>query len=69
MADDDIEILRKVRAKLVEQRRARMRRDASKPPAEISADNLIALQAAIEAVDRAIIDEEKILGRAPALVP
>jgi hypothetical protein len=58
-----------VRAKLVEQRRARMRRDASKPPAEISMDNLIALQTAIEAVDRAIVEEEEFLRRAPTPSP
>ncbi len=55
-----IETLRKLRAKMVEQRRTTATRQAGASHSEGYAP-LIGLQDAIEAVDRAIADEESLL--------
>ncbi len=64
MAQQHIDTLRKLRAKLVEQRRNLALRQAGGSHSE-SHDNMISLQAAIEATDRAIADEERLLTAAP----
>lgn len=61
MAADHVTALKRSRAKLVEQRRALVRRDCSHDRNEGYAERIVAIQAAIEATDRAIDDEEKLL--------
>jgi hypothetical protein len=58
MADDHITSLRRSRQKLVEQRRSLVKRDCATDRAEGYAERIVAIQAAIEATDRAINDEE-----------
>jgi hypothetical protein len=58
MAADHVSSLKRSRAKLVEQRRALVRRDCSHDRNEGYSERIIAIQAAIEATDRAILDEE-----------
>lgn len=60
MAQKDIDFLKKFRAKVVEQRRALVLRQ-SNPKSTESVDGIVALQNAIEAVDRAITDEKALL--------
>jgi hypothetical protein len=60
MAQKDIDTLKRLRAKIVEQRRALALRQ-SNPKSTESVEGIIALQAAIEATDRAITDEKALL--------
>ena len=59
MANDNIEALRRSRAKLVEQRRALVKRDCASDRNEGYSEIIVAIQAALEATDRAIADEQK----------
>ena len=59
MSEDYAEALRRSRAKLVEQRRALVKRDCSTDRNEGYAERIVAIQAGIEATDRAISDEER----------
>ena len=61
MAADHVTALQRSRAKLVEQRRALVRRDCSHDRNEGYSERIVAIQAAIEATDRAILEEEKTL--------
>ena len=67
MNEDYVEALRRSRAKLVEQRRALVKRDCSHDRNEGYAERIVAIQAAIEATERAISDEEKALVNAATL--
>jgi hypothetical protein len=58
MAADHVSSLKRSRAKLVEQRRGLVRRDCSHDRNEGYSERIVAIQAAIEATDRAISDEE-----------
>ncbi len=58
MAEDYANALRRSRAKLVEQRRALVKRDCSTDRNEGYAERIIAIQTALDATDRAILDEE-----------
>ena len=58
MAQIHIDTLKKLRAKLVEQRRATALRQTG-PSQHESAELMTNLQVAIEAVDRAVVDEER----------
>ena len=60
MAADHVSSLRRSRAKLVEQRRALVRRDCSHDRNEGYSERIVAIQAAIEATDHAISDEENL---------
>ena len=60
MAQIHIETLEKLRTKLVEQRRAMALRQTSASQHE-SVELMVNLQAAIEAVNRALADEERLL--------
>ena len=59
MANDNIEGLRRSRAKLVEQRRALVKRDCASDRNEGYSERIVAIQAALDAFDRAIADEQK----------
>jgi hypothetical protein len=59
MAQVHAEALKLSRAKLVEQRRNLVKRDCSSDRNEGFAERIIAIQDALDATDRAIIDEEK----------
>ena len=61
MTADHISLLKRSRAKLVEQRRALVKRDCSHDRNEGYSERIVAIQAAIEATDSAINDEEKLL--------
>ena len=61
MAADHVTALKRSRAKLVEQRRALVKRDCSHDRNEGYSERIVAIQAAIEATDRAILEEEKTL--------
>jgi hypothetical protein len=61
MADDHIKTLLKSRAKLVERRRAAARRDAMTDRDEGFAERIVAIQAALDATDRAIAEEQEFL--------
>jgi hypothetical protein len=67
MSEDYVEALRRSRAKLVGQRRALVKRDCSHDRNEGYAERIVAIQAAIEATERAISDEEKALVNAATL--
>ena len=58
MAQDHIEALKRSRAKLVEQRRALVKRDGSSDRNEGYPERIVAIQNALNATDRAISDEE-----------
>ena len=58
MAADHVTALKRSRAKLVEQRRALVKRDCSHDRNEGYSERIVAIQAAIEATDNAINDEE-----------
>jgi hypothetical protein len=58
MAQTHIDFLNKLRTKLVEQRRTMAIRQ-SNPSSVESVDNMTKLQEAIEAIDRAILDEQR----------
>ena len=60
MTADHISLLRRSRAKLVEQRRAAVKRDCSHDRNEGYSERIVAIQAAIQATDSAIDDEEKL---------
>ena len=61
MAADPVSALKRSRAKLVEQRRGLVKRDCTSDRNEGYAERIVAIQAAIEATDRAILDEETAL--------
>jgi len=61
MAGDHVTALKRSRAKLVEQRRSLVKRDCSHDRNEGYSERIVAIQAAIEATDRAILEEEKAL--------
>ena len=58
MAEDHVKSLKRSRTKLVDQRRALVKRDCASDRNEGYAERIIAIQAAIDATDRAISDEE-----------
>jgi hypothetical protein len=58
MAEDHVKSLKRSRTKLVDQRRALVKRDCASDRNEGYAERIIAIQAAIDATDRAIGDEE-----------
>ena len=58
LAQEDIDALKHLRSRMIEQRRALASRDADLGYSDTRTQNLVTLQAAIEAVDRAIKDEE-----------
>ena len=60
MKHDYIAGLVRSRAKLVEQRRALVQRDCSSDRNEGYSERIVSIQAAIEATDRAICDEQEI---------
>jgi len=59
MGQTHVDFLQKLRAKLVEQRRTTAIRQ-SNPASVEGVDNMTKLQEAIEAVDRAILDEQRL---------
>jgi hypothetical protein len=59
MAQEYVDALKRSRAKLVEQRRALVKRDCCSDRNEGYAERIIAIQNALEATDRAIGDEEE----------
>jgi hypothetical protein len=59
LANDNIDGLKRSRAKLVEQRRALVKRDCTSDRNEGFSERIVAIQAAIEATDRAIAEEEE----------
>jgi hypothetical protein len=63
LAQDHVEALKRSRAKLVEQRRSLVKRDASSDRNEGYAERIFSIQNALDATDRAISDEEKELIR------
>jgi hypothetical protein len=63
MAQEHVEVLKQLRVRMVEQRRVLAGRDADLGYSDTRTQSLIALQAAIEAVDRAIADEVEIARR------
>jgi hypothetical protein len=58
MANDNVKGLLRSRAKLIEQRRSMVKRDCMSDRNEGFAERIVAIQAAIEATDRAIHEEE-----------
>ena len=62
MAQEHIDVLKNLRVRMVEQRRALAGRDADLGYSDTRTQKLVALQAAIEAVDRAIADEVDLAG-------
>jgi hypothetical protein len=64
MKEDHITALLRSRTKLVEQRRALVKRDCASDRNEGYAERIVSIQAAIEATDRAISDEQAILAEA-----
>jgi hypothetical protein len=67
MSENYVEGLRRSRAKLVEQRRALVKRDCSHDRNEGYAERIVTIQAAIDATERAIGDEEKASANAAPL--
>jgi hypothetical protein len=65
MAQQHIDTLIKLRAKLVSQRRDMATRQSGASQGE-NYDRIVTLQAAIEATDRAIADEERLWAATPA---
>ena len=61
MAADHVTALKRSRAKLLEQRRSLVKRDCSHDRNEGYSERIVAIQAAIESTDRAILEEEKTL--------
>ena len=59
MAEDYVASLKRSRTKLVEQRRSLVKRDCASDRNEGYAERIVAIQAAIDATDCAIGDEEK----------
>ena len=60
MENEHVNALTRSRAKLVEQRRALAKRDASSDRNEGFPERIIAIQAAIDATERAISEEQKL---------
>jgi hypothetical protein len=60
---EHIDGLKKSRAKLIEQRRALVKRDGTSNRNEGFSDRIVAIQAAIEATDRAIAEEEQFVAQ------
>ena len=56
---EHIDGLKKSRAKLIDQRRALVKRDGTSNRNEGFSERIVAIQAAIEATDRAIAEEEQ----------
>jgi hypothetical protein len=71
MKEDHVAALLRSRAKLVEQRRAMVKRDCASEHNEGFGERIVSIQASIEATDRAIADEQAILaaemGEAPSV--
>jgi len=65
MARHHVETLKKLRMKMVEQRRAMATRQAG-PTHAGGYESIISLQASIDATDRAIADEERLMTHGPA---
>jgi len=61
MKNDHIDALMRSRTKLIEQRRALVKRDCASDRNEGYAERIVSIQAAIEATDRAIGDEQALL--------
>ena len=59
MVSEHVKALRISRAKLLDQRRAMVKRDSISERNEGFAERIVALQAAIAATDRAIAEEEQ----------
>lgn len=57
MAQKHVDVLKQLRIRMVEQRRSLAGRDADLGYSDTRTQKLVALQVAIEAVDRAIADE------------
>ena len=60
MENEHVSALTRSRAKLVEQRRALAKRDASSDRNEGYPERIVSIQAAIEATERAITDEQNL---------
>jgi hypothetical protein len=60
LENEHLNALTRSRAKLVEQRRALAKRDASSDRNEGYAERIVSIQAAIEATERALSDEQKL---------
>jgi hypothetical protein len=60
LESEHVGALTRSRAKLVQQRRALAKRDASSDRNEGYAERIVSIQAAIEATERAISDEQKL---------
>ena len=60
MANENVDGLKRSRAKLIEQRRALVKRDCTSDRNEGFSERIVAIQAAIEATDRAIAEEEQL---------
>jgi hypothetical protein len=60
LENEHMSALTRSRAKLVEQRRALAKRDSSSDRNEGYAERIVSIQAAIEATERAIADEQKL---------
>ena len=69
MAQEYVDVLKQLRVRMVEQRRVLAGRDADLGYSDTRTQSLVALQAAIEAVDRAIADELEIARRMHEAVP
>jgi hypothetical protein len=63
MTGEYVSALKRSRAKLVEQRRALVKRDCSHDRNEGYSERIVAIQAAIAATDSAISDEENALSQ------
>jgi hypothetical protein len=68
MAIEHIKSLKLSRAKLIESRRAMVKRDSISERNEGFAERIISVQAAIDATDCAIAEEEAMLIASPELV-
>jgi hypothetical protein len=60
LENEHVSTLSRSRAKLVEQRRALAKRDASSDRNEGYAERIVSIQAAIDATERAITDEQNL---------
>jgi len=61
LANENVEGLKRSRAKLIEQRRALVKRDCTSDRNEGFSERIVAIQAAIEATNRAIEEEETLV--------
>ena len=62
MVQEHIDVLKRLRIRMVEQRRALAGRDADLGYSDTRTQKLVALQIAIEVIDRAIADEVELAG-------